>query len=271
MKNQNLLIISCLALAITGGSAHASTIILTDNFNESPSNEDAANFNNNLASTQGGTLSTVTYNVQGGNFTAQHSNGGTHLLVANDDGGIHGYGNVSLNNDFATQANAANQALQVSFNIGTVFGYAGDPTRWIQFNLGNSQNLDVGNATVGAAVLFRANGGTQALSGGAGIGSASTWSADDLVTITLSGTGGVGSAFNGNGSVASISIGANNLGTFTLAQQTNAYVNFSAFNYGNDQFGGGSIDNLSVAVVPEPSAAILGGLGMLALLRRRRA
>lgn len=30
------------------------------------------------------------------------------------------------------------------------------------------------------------------------------------------------------------------------------------------------IDNLSVAIVPEPSTALLGGLGLLALLRRRR-
>ena len=36
---------------------------------------------------------------------------------------------------------------------------------------------------------------------------------------------------------------------------------------GNDGF----LDSVSVAVIPEPSAALLGGLGMLALLRRRRA
>ena len=247
MKNQNLLITLSLALGIAG-SAHANTILLTDNFIETPDNEVAANFNNNLASTQGGTLSTVSYNVQGGNFTAQHSNAG-YLLFANDDGGIHGYGNVSLNNDFATQANAANQPLKISFNIHSVFGYTDQTTRWVQFNLGTAQNLDLGNAAVGAAVLFRADGGTQALSGGSVIGSASTWAADDLVTITLSGTGGVGSAFNGNGSVATISIGANNLGTFTLAQQTNAYLNFSSYNYGNEYFGGGTFDNLNVALI----------------------
>lgn len=32
-----------------------------------------------------------------------------------------------------------------------------------------------------------------------------------------------------------------------------------------------TVDNISVSVVPEPSAALLGGLGLLALLRRRRA
>lgn len=44
-----------------------------------------------------------------------------------------------------------------------------------------------------------------------------------------------------------------------------------------NQFGSGigsneaGIDNVSIALVPEPSAALLGGLGILALLRRRRA
>jgi hypothetical protein len=32
-----------------------------------------------------------------------------------------------------------------------------------------------------------------------------------------------------------------------------------------------NIDNLSITAVPEPSAALLGGLSVLALLRRRRA
>lgn len=37
-------------------------------------------------------------------------------------------------------------------------------------------------------------------------------------------------------------------------------------------FGGsGTFDNLNVTVIPEPSAALIGGLGMLCLLRRRRA
>jgi uncharacterized protein (TIGR03382 family) len=32
----------------------------------------------------------------------------------------------------------------------------------------------------------------------------------------------------------------------------------------------GEIDNLSVSLIPEPGAALLGGLGLLTLLRRRR-
>lgn len=257
---------SLLSFVAITGPLHASTLLLSDNFDDNPNNN-SWSFNNNLASTQAGTLATTSYSVQGWNWTAQHSNGNRLLVATSSDG--NGNGSVSLDNNFATQANAADEALQISFNLHEVGGY-GDTTRWVQFNVGNSPNLDVGNPTVGAGVIFRVNGEAGALSGGSGIGTPVTWTADDLITITLSGTGGVGSAFNGNGSEATISIGAINYGTFALAQQTNAYLTFSAFNYGNDQFGLGTFDNLSVTLVPEPGTALLGGLGMLALLRRRR-
>lgn len=39
---------------------------------------------------------------------------------------------------------------------------------------------------------------------------------------------------------------------------------------GGGQASRGGLDNIQLSVVPEPSAALLGGLGLLALLRRRR-
>jgi hypothetical protein len=45
-----------------------------------------------------------------------------------------------------------------------------------------------------------------------------------------------------------------------------AAVGFGNFNSGNDQ--NLVVDNLTI--VPEPSVALLGGIGVLALLRRRR-
>lgn len=44
-----------------------------------------------------------------------------------------------------------------------------------------------------------------------------------------------------------------------------AFVGFSA-----DNTAAGQIDNFSLSIIPEPSTALLGGIGMLALLRRRR-
>jgi MYXO-CTERM domain-containing protein len=239
-------------------TSSASTLLLSDNYNDAP-NGATSTFNDNLASTQAGTLATTTYSVQGSSYVAQHSNG-SHLLVATANDG-NGNGSASLDNNFAIQANGANQALQVTFNFIGVDSYA-DTSRWVQFNVGNAQNLDVGNGGVGYGIIFRVSGVTG-IPGG-------TWAPNDLVTITLTDTAGVGSAFNGNGSKAIVSVGATNYGTFTLAQQTNAFLTFSAFNYGNDQFGLGTFDNLNVSLVPEPGAVLLGGLGMLALLRRRR-
>jgi hypothetical protein len=267
MKNRSIT-----ALIVTLGLAntvHASTLLFADNFNESASNSSVSTFNNNLASTQSGSLATVSYTVQGYSYVAQHSDTSNYLLVANATDGNR-YGNISLNNDFATQANAANQALQISFNINSVSGYS-DTTRWVQFNIGSGQNLAVADGGTSTAILFRVNGGAQILSQGSALVSSAAWAANDLVTINLSGTGGTGSAFNGNGSEASISIGGTNYGTFALAQQSSAYLNFSAYNYSNSQFGVGRFDNLSVALVPEPQTAMmLSVLGIFTLLRRRR-
>lgn len=50
-------------------------------------------------------------------------------------------------------------------------------------------------------------------------------------------------------------------------------IQINAIDFGSaaDQTATFTVDNFNVTVVPEPSAALLGGLGLLALLRRRRA
>lgn len=265
--------LTALAAFTFAGHASAATLLFSDNFNEGTPNESAATFNNNLAATQSGSIGVTTYSVlSGSGNAAQHGNGGNKMTLATFPPftGL-GVGRVSLNNNFATQANAANQPLQVSFNILNVFGYAGDTTRWVHFNVGDSQNLDINSPTTMVGVLFRVNGQTQTLIGGGAQGTEPDWAADDLVTVTLSSTSGTGSAFNGNGSWATVQIGANTIGTFNLGTQTNAYLTFGAFNFDTGQFGGGEFDNFTVTLIPEPSTALLGGLGLLALLRRRRA
>jgi hypothetical protein len=245
----------CAFTLLLAGSASAQTTLLTDSFDDSPANEVAETFNANLAATQGGTLAPATYNIHSGNSnSAQHGNGGSNMTLATfPDPDGRGFGRVSLANDFAAQANAADQPLQVSFNLGTVFGYTGDPTRWVSFSIGNTANQFITDHSIG--VLFRANGATQTLAGGTQLGGTPNWNANDLVTITLSGTGGVGSAFSTNGSEATITIGANTIGTFALPQQTNAFLTFSAYNDVGPTgiFGGGNFDNLSITLAaPNP-------------------
>lgn len=255
---------AALAALTLCGSASAATLLFSDNFNDDPNNV-ASTFNDNLASTQSGSIGTTTYTIGSGSGNAvQHSNS-SELLLANFSGS--NWGRVSLNNDFAAQANSLNQALVFSFQLKNVSGFA-DNSSWASFTVGSSQNPFITGGTAG--ILFRQGGGTESWVGGSGAAGPS-WSVDDYVTITLSGTGGVGSAFNGNGSVANIKIGATDVGTWTLAQQSVAYLTFGIDAPNDGNTGIGKFDNLSVTAIPEPCAAMLGGLGLLALLRRRRA
>lgn len=266
MKLKNTILLAATLTSLTAG-ANAATLLFADNFNESPANELASTFNDNLAATQSGTIvagGPISYTVSGTGNAAQHSNGGNQLTLANfGDGNA---GRVSLNNNFATQANSLDLAVVFSVQVKSITNFASDTSEWVSFSVGSSQNQFITGGVAGA--LFRANGGTEAWIGGSSA-AGPTWNADDYITITLSGTGGVGSAFDGGGTVATMQIGSTNIGTFTISQQSDAFVNFWASSPGGN-FGVGNFDNLSVTAIPEPGAALLGGLGLLALLRRRR-
>ncbi len=255
------------ALTLAGPASAASTLLFADNFNESPASEVASTFNNNLAATQSGSIGTTTYSVLGSGNAAQHSNGGNQLTLANFAGfPSTNTGRVSLDNNFATQANSLNQALVFSFQIKSITNFAADTENWGSFTVGSTQNPFVTSGYAGA--IFRANGATQSFAAGNTPTSTAAWNADDYVTITLSGLGGIGSAFSTNGSEAKIQIGSNVIGTYNIGQQSVAYLTFGVAS--PQDFGVANFDNLSVTAIPEPGAALLGGLGLLALLRRRR-
>ncbi len=260
LKNTSLSALVALTLA---DPSSAATLLFADNFNDDPNNV-AATFNDNLASTQSGTIGVTSYTIGSGTGNAvQHSNS-SEMLLADFNGS--NVGRVSLNNNFASQANALDQVLVFSFQLKTVSGFT-DSTEWGSFTVGSSQNPFITGGTAG--ILFRQNGGTESWVGGSNA-TGPSWSADDIITVTLSGTGGVGSAFDGGGSVANIKVGGTDVGTWTLAQQTDAYLTFGIAGGASPGAAIFKIDNLSVNAIPESSTALLGGIGLLALLRRRR-
>jgi hypothetical protein len=89
------------------------------------------------------------------------------------------------------------------------------------------------------------------------------------ISFVLSNASGTGSAFNSDGANDTVKmfVGGVLTNTFT-GLDLNPADQFISFHANSSV---ANIDNLSITAIPEPSAALLGGLGALALLRRRRA
>jgi hypothetical protein len=190
--------------------------------------------------------------------------------------GLGGFGSTnmrgSLNYDIASAANTLGLALKISFNISVTNSIPTAPPEapgdnWTSFTIG-TVNPFVNDIAVGFGSLFRDNGGTQQFSNGGAIASTATFTDNQLITFLLSDSTGSGSAFtsNGNTDIVKMYIGDSLIQTFTNLDlnATDQFISFHA-NQTVTQ-----IDNLSITAVPEPSAALLGGLGLFALLRRRR-
>lgn len=278
MKLNILPILPC--LVVIASPVHATTILLTDNFNGASTGNDYVGATG-YAADQSGTLGSVGYSVSvpAGYWNAGRGNtnsaiSGSYSPLPGTYATAYDNGRFSLNRDFAVDANNANQALQVSFN-----GFASNfpnPSGWGTFTVGSSQNVFTweGGGKFGftfnqdlVAEVYDATGSFQTEFSGSYASYAS-----DLFTIVLSDTAGTGSAFNGNGSMAKFYVGGNLLNTATLGQLSlgDGYLTFATLAGTFSGYGQANFDNLTVALVPEPGAAMLGSLGMLALLRRRR-
>lgn len=257
----------CALAAFTiAGQASATTLLFLDNFNTASLGN--GNFNNDIATDQSGTAATKTYTtVLGGGWDGayQRGNGGTWLMYAGTDG----YGSSSmqgsLNYDIAAAANTLSSALQISFNM-SVSNPNGDS--WSSFSIGN-QNPFVTAGTVGFGSIFRDSGATTQFSNGGAVGGSATFTDGQMITFVLSDFDGSGSAFNSDGEtdVVKMYVGNTLTNTFT-GLNLDAADQFISFHANNVV---ANLDNLSITAIPEPSAALLGGLGLLALLRRRRA
>ncbi len=256
--------------------ANAATLLFSDNFNSAgdlhgPNATPDFNDSASLAADQSGTAATKTYttalNNAGSNYAYQRGNGGTWLMFANGAEGGATEMNGSLNYDIAAAANGLSSALEISFNMSVGSPIGGDTTLWTSFTVG-TQNPFVNAGTVGFGALFRDNGATQQFSNGPEIGSSATFTDGQLIKFVFSDSLGSGSAFTSNGSTDIVKMYVNGSLTNTFTglnlDGTDQFISFHAretVTY---------IDNLSITAIPEPSAALLGGLGLLALLRRRR-
>lgn len=229
-------IASAVFAAITGGTSQASTVIYFDNFNDSQNIDRSGTYTQSL----GGSAPTTRSGTLGGSASA------TWTFDAESGGwGQRDYGdnNVATPTSsnylaFTPQAGfiyTLEADITVNVNMGDnwfAIGFVQNPSNWV---------------VSGAYTVADYNVGTQQ-----GI---VRWNSTNLgqtrhVTYTLDTTAPGWTNTQNIGYVGWFTAGAGNANLNT-AQQV-------------------SIDNFSLTAVPEPGAALLGGLGLLALLRRRR-
>jgi hypothetical protein len=267
MKSKISAISAVLGLAFAS-SANAA-VLFTDNFTVTGTTN-TANLNFNNSGRQGGTQATQTWtglgNSQIGNSTV-FGGTGDYLMVADVNA------RATLNTLNLSSLVGANQKLVISFDIFATAGAYG----WASFTLGglvSGQNYGVSQPNTAAtdfALIYRNGTGIDAWDNGASLMSAATTTGGSNFTFTFTDAATqTGSPFGVNAKVT-IQNGINTVGTYDLTGglSANTYITFGTADNGAGG-GRGAIDNLVVQTIPEPSAALLAGLGLLALLRRKR-
>jgi hypothetical protein len=274
MKLKHTHIAALAALAFAGSSQAA--VLLTDNFNTAGGRPHGGgyptdkSFNDDLASDQGGSLATITYSgssnhpsAVNGFYYSVHGDAGTLYLEGADNT------KVGLNHNFAANANSLGQALKIDFNL-SVGGGGTTTAEGVSFAVGNNAIADYDSAGNGFSSFFLAGAqtGTRQYAAGTEVGNTITFADGDLFTYVISNAAGTGSAFDGSGNSV-VKFYVNNVLQQTFTDLTfganDGYINMEATGNVNSYY-----DNLSIQTIPEPSTALLGGLGLLALLRRRR-
>ncbi len=250
--------------------------LFTDNF-RAPGNPDTGDVNFNIAARQGGSVvlsgGPISYskdgNTQVGNDTGFSGQpyGGDYLLSA--------FGaRTALNHNFGGAESAGGQSISFDFIPNT--GNNGDTGVWESIELGMSDADKLTGVNGGAThfgLLFRGNGEIQAFDGGSLVSSGQNWGGTSINAfnhIELLLTDPTDSnPFDGVGQT-DIGVYSNGALIYSYSKGGGGYAD-NFINFGAAHIGG--VDNFAVAqVVPEPATAIslVGGLGMLLGLRRRR-
>jgi hypothetical protein len=256
-----------LLLALPAGTSSAATLLYSEDFN----NEATPNYNSgttpetNFGASIGVLQSSGTgQGGNAGNTAWQFSTGG----LTGGQRGLRFGSSPGFN--WATGPIGALIVADGGFSVSYDFDLAGLGTDddWMSVRVGNgAENIDVNNANVDYGVLTRGDGRMQTFEGGGptlDVTNLGTASARAIHRFTLQyafTSFAVGSTVNFTGLVDGVPIGTD---TFTWNGTDDVKI------FLGGRVNGSLIDNVQVSTIPEPSAALLSGLAILALARRRR-
>ena len=256
-------ILTASLLAVISGGAHGA-LLLADNFTSQDPPPPAsggiyADLNNNLVNRQTGSEANVRW-TGGSNSQIGNPGGPEELLLSGS-----GWARLDLAIDSTL---VPDLPLSISYDVRITNVAGGNNNNWLGFRLGSFEGgsgLGAPNGDFG--FLYRFNGGVELFNTGAGVNPGGTYGVSATgtsFTFVFSDTAGTGSAFTNNGSKVTVYHLGDLVGTYDLGQLTTEYFHFRAGN------ATGFVDNLRIETIPEPTALLLGSVGLFGMLRRRR-
>lgn len=243
------------------GTCGAATLLFSENFNDEPGNYNGGTGTDTNVGGIGLLQSTGT--AQGSNtaktawqFSSGGNGGGSNGLRFGAEGGY----------NWATGANAALIIADGGFSISYDFDLAGlgDADDWMSVRVGNGpENTGIDNPSVDFGVLTRGDSRMETFESGVGngYGTMSAAAPHNFKLVYAFNSWAAGSVVNFTGFVDGVQIATD---TFTWNGTDNVKIVFGG------RVDGSLTDNIQISTIPEPSAALLSALGVLALVRRRR-
>lgn len=256
MKNTAIMMTVC-GMALT---AHAATVLYSENFDGEGTAVDSYNDGTTPEINVGsvGVLQSTGFN-QGGNAedTAWRVGNTSPATSGLRFGGLGGY-------NWATGDNAATILLAGGFSISFDYTVTGDASNWLGVRVGSGgENVAINGAGTTFGALARASGQMQTFENGVAdnfgtSGAAATRSAQFFYAFN---SWDAGSTVTFTGMIDGNTVATD---TFTWDASNDMKIVFGGNTVGS------TMDNLVLSTIPEPSAALLGSLAVLGLLRRNR-